>query len=176
MKDKFLLVIYGVLIVFLSFFTLFATYCVYLFSFKDIVGTFLVFCLDEECWLTPVRGLYFLGFLSGMMVVFAMYLSYLVLDKKGIINKVRVYFRNMNNKVWKILFFGFLLSFIYIIIQTLRVSVMILLNLDVFFVEYNINYILVEYLIIFCILLLNIGFIFFFKKKAFCEVLGEGNV
>ena len=167
MKDKFLLIIYGVIIVFLFFFTLFVTHYVYLFSFKDIYGSLLLFCLDEKCWLTPIKDLYFLGVLSGIMVSFAMFLSFLVLDKKGITNKVYVYLKNMDNKMWKTLFLGFLVFSVYLIVQTLRFSTMILLNIDVFFVEYNIIYILFEYLFCLCIILLSIKLVFFTKKRAF---------
>lgn len=178
MKKTFF-IIYGVVIASLSLFALLITYCVNIFEFRTMttgsVTTICKFCLDEMCWIISIKDLYFLGVFCGLMVGFAMFLSYLVLDKEGIIGRICVFLKDMDNKVWKVLFLCFSMFFIYIIIQTLSFSILILLNMDIFFVEFNINYILFEYLIVFCILLLNLGFILFFKKKAFCEVLGGTN-
>ena len=180
MKKNFFIV-YGVVIGLLSLFALLITYCVSIFEFRTIttgsVTTLCKFCLDEMCWLISIKDLYFLGILSGGMIGFAMFLSYLVLDKKGIIGRICIYLRDMDNKVWKALLLGFVILFVYIVIQTLGFSLTILLNIDVFFVEYNINCILIEYLIILCMLLLNIKLIFFTKKRAFSiENLGDTNV
>lgn len=165
MKNKFILTFYGIIIALLSFFVSITTYYIYEIDFQKIVGSFIVFCYEESYYASPIRNLYLLGIIIGLVLVITLILFYCILNKIGAIDYLIIYFKNMKNKVWKFIFMIVLSIFGYIFYISLH-TINAFFQIDIS--EGNIYFIFIISLLVYIIILLLITpILLYLKKKAF---------
>ena len=131
MKNKYLLIPYGIVIALLSLFVSITTYYIYEINFQKIVGSFIVFCYEESCYASPVRNFYLLGIIVGLVLGITLIFFYYILNKIGIVDYLIIYFKNMKNKGWKFIFMIVLSIFgyaFYILLHTINVIFQIDIN------------------------------------------------
>ena len=97
MRNNVFFTLYGIAISMLSFFILLITYYLFEFQFEEIVGNSVIFCYKESYYLAPIRGLYFIGIVIGLIIGAIIELSYQLLKRMGVIEQSAIYFKELKN-------------------------------------------------------------------------------
>ena len=162
MKNKFLLILCGIVITALSLFVSIITYIIYEIHFKEIIGSFIHFCYKDSYYLSPIKNLYFLGIIVGLVLGLILILCYYILNKIGMIEYLITYLKNMKNKAWKFIFLLVLSIFGYIYYISLY-TINVIRQIDIS----ESKIFIISLLICIIVLLLLTPILFHSKKKAF---------